>query len=318
MVTLDDIRAARDRIGDAIHRTPVFTSRTISERAGGRVLLKCENLQRAGAFKFRGALNAVRSLDASESARGVTTFSSGNHGQALALAAKLHGVRAVIFMPETAPISKVEAARAYGAEVRYAGTTSTDRKVACEAAVEREGFALVPPFDDARVIAGQGTVGLEIVEDVPDVDVVLVPTGGGGLLSGVAIAVGTLRPQAEVHAVEPDHGNAMQAALRAGEPVKIPPPKSIADGLLPQQVGDLTFAIAQQFVRGSLLVDDDKIREAARLLLLRAKLVVEPSGAAGVAALLARRVALDGRTAVVVLTGGNVDPSVLASLLAEG
>jgi len=307
-VGLADVKAARERLGADVHTTPLLSSRQLSEAAGGPVWLKTECLQRVGAFKIRGALNAVRTLTSEERARGLTTFSSGNHAQAVALAARVEGCRAVVFMPEDAPPMKAAAAKEYGAEVRFAGVTSNDRRSACMEAIEKEGLVLIPPFDDPRIIAGQGTCGLELFSQAPDpVDDVLVPVGGGGLISGVAL-VAEARG-ARVHGVEPVTGNVLEAALRAGEPVDIPPPETIADGLKPLRLGELNFAVLKDRVHQSILVTDDEIRGAMRFLQTRAKLVVEPSGAVGVAALLSGRLRLEGRTAVVVLSGGNTDPA---------
>ena len=313
--SIGDLRAARARLGDGPHRTPLLSSRHLSEVAGGPVFLKTENLQRAGAFKFRGALHAVRTLDEAARARGVCTYSSGNHGQALALAARNEGLRAVVFMPEDAPPVKVAAARGYGAEVRFAGTTSTDRRTAAEAAVADEGLTVIPPFDDPRIIAGQGTVGLELMEDAPETGVVIVPVGGGGLASGVTIAVKAARPTARVIGVEPVGSDAWGAARAAGEPVDIPAPTTIADGLKPLRLGVLTYEVLAGAGAESITVTDDEILDAMRFLASRARLIVEPSGAVGVAALITGKVTLEGETGVVVLSGGNVDPQLLARVL---
>ncbi len=307
-----DVASAATRLSSYIHRTPLLSSRQLGEIAGGQVFLKCENLQRAGSFKIRGALNAVLSLPAADRSRGVVTYSSGNHGQALALAARIARIRAVVCMPTNAAKPKIDAARAYGAEVRFAGTTSKERKLAAEEAVRGEGLVMVPPFDDPRIIEGQATVGLEIAQDCPDASLVLVPTGGGGLLAGTSLAVRSCLPAAEVHGVEPTTGNAMAAALQAGKPVEIAPPRSIADGLLPVQAGVLPHRLAGEFVARMWTVEDAAIEEAMRFLLLRCKLVVEPSGAVGVALLLSKSLRLEGRTAVLVLSGGNVEPERIA------
>lgn len=313
--TIEDVRRARDLLAGSPHRTPLLRSRLLSECAGGTVHLKPENLQRAGAFKFRGALHAVRTLDSVTRRRGVVTYSSGNHGQALALAAREEGVRAVVFMPEDAPAGKVAATEGYGAEVRFAGTTSADRKTAAEELVAAEGLHVVPPFDDPRIVAGQGTVGLELVEDAPEVEVVLVPVGGGGLAAGVTLAVRAARPDAEVVGVEPVGSDAWGRALARGEPVDIEPPTTIADGLKPLRLGAIPFEILSTNGVTSVTVTDDEILAAMRFLALRARLVVEPSGAVGVAALLSGKVALEGRSAVVVLSGGNVDAALLARVV---
>lgn len=311
----ESLRVARDRIAAHVHRTPLLRSSQLAAIAGGPVYLKCENLQRTGSFKIRGATNAVLSLTAAERARGVVTYSSGNHGQALALAARIAGTRAVVCMPENAPRPKVEAARGYGAEVRFAGTTSRDRKAAAEEAVAKEGLVMVPPFDDRRVIEGQASVALEIVEELDAVEVLIVPTGGGGLLSGCSLAMASVAPGRETVGVEPESGNCVAAALAAGRPVEIAPPRSIADGLLPLRTGELPFAIVSRHVSRMITVTEQEIAAALRFLATRAKLVVEPSGCAGVAALLSGKIPLAGRTAAVVLSGGNVDAAVFASLL---
>jgi threonine dehydratase len=317
-ISTSELHAARRRIAEHVHRTPLLSSRQLSQRCGGRVLLKCENLQRTGSFKIRGALNAVLSLGVEERARGVVTYSSGNHGQALALAARIAGVRAVVCMPEGAPRSKVDAARAYGGEVRFAGTTSDERLHAAERAVEAEGLVMVRPFDDPRIVAGQAGVALEILEDAPEVDVVLIPTGGGGLLAGTALAMAAAGRDVAVYAIEPATGNAMGAALAVGRPVAIPPPRSIADGLLPLKVGQLNLDVAAAHGVRAVTVSEEAIGEALRFLISRAKLVVEPSGGAGVAAILAGAIpaGLAGRTIAVVLSGGNVDLASLAAALA--
>ena len=312
VVSANDVPVAHERISSDVHRTPLLSSRTLSEVAGGPVFLKAENLQRVGAFKFRGALNAVRSLDPAEVGAGVTTYSSGNHGQALALAARICGGRAVVFMPEDAPSTKVAACRGYGAEVVFAGTTSAQRRAACEEAAAERGLTVIPPFDDPRIIAGQGTVGLEIAEQLEDVAEVIVPVGGGGLISGIALYLA--ERGVRITGVEPKGSDAMRQAIAAGRPVDIDPPTTIADGLKPVLVGDLTHAICAEHVAEVITVDDDAIRDAMHFLLTRAKLVVEPSGAVGVAALLAGRRQLDGKPTVVVLSGGNVAPELLADV----
>jgi len=321
MVTIDDIRHAALRIGPTAHRTPVLTSRLLSEACGGRVFLKAENLQVAGAFKFRGALNAVRQLDDEARRRGVITYSSGNHGQALARAAQLEGVKAVIFMPEDTPQPKVDAACGYGAEVRRAGLTSTERKLAAEAAAANEGFVIIPPFDHPHIVAGQGTVGLEIVEQVPDLEVVITPVGGGGLIAGIGVVLAAERPAARLVGVEAEAAPALSLAIERGAPVTIEPGSTLADGLKPVRVGELPFRIvAGRFAAGALgveLVDETSLRDAVRFLVTRARLIVEPSGAAGVAAILSGRLDLRGRTVVVVLSGGNVSTEVLAAILSD-
>lgn len=315
LVDLDDIRAAAARVEGLVVRTPLLPSPELTEACGAvEVRLKCENLQRAGAFKARGGINYVSQLADGEVANGVITYSSGNHAQAVALAAQLRGVRAVVVMPTTAPGVKVEGAKRLGAEVVFEGTTSLERMARAHAIAEAEGLTVIPPFDDARIIAGQGTVGLEIVDDWPEVDTVLVPIGGGGLGSGVAAALRRLRPDARVIGVEPVEGASMSAALAAGGPVTLEATRSIADGLLPVRSGDLTWRHMSELADGVVTVDDDAIRDAARFLLHRHRLVVEYSGAATVAALRSGAVEVAGRRVAAVLSGGNLDPALLAEL----
>ncbi len=315
LVGLDEIRAAAARIDGLVVRTPLLPSPELTEATGAaEVRLKCENLQRAGAFKARGGANYVAQLPDEEVARGIITYSSGNHAQAVALAARLRGVRAVVVMPTTAPAVKVEGARRLGAEVIFEGTTSLERKRRAEAVAAEQGLAMIPPFDDPRIIAGQGTVGLEIVDDWPEVDMVLAPVGGGGLASGVSAAVRRLRPEARILCVEPEGGASMKAALAAGGPVTLDGTASIADGLLPVRAGDLTWRHLSELADGVVTVTDDAIRDATRFLLHRHRLVVEFSGAATVAALRSGRVDVKGRRVVAILSGGNLDPSFLPDL----
>jgi len=315
LVGADDVRAAAKRLRGVALRTPLLPAPWVDELVGVEVRLKCENLQRSGAFKMRGAYNAVACLSDEERGRGVVTASSGNHAQALALAARMFGVRAVVVMPETAPPNKVEGARGFGAEVVFAGTTSPERFARAHQLVAEQGLVMVPPFDDARVIAGQGTAGLEILEEWPEVEAVLVPVGGGGLLSGVAAYVKRVRPSCKVIGVEPDNAACMRRSLDAGRPVTIEVRPSVADGLLPVRPGDLTFAHASALVDDVVTVAEDAIVAATRDLLLRSRIVVEFSGAVGVAALCSGRFRPTGPTAV-VLSGGNLDPSKIPALLA--
>ena len=316
LVPLADVHAAAARLQGLIVRTPLLASFDLSQRLGHEVRFKCENLQRAGSFKVRGALNFVLRLPVEVVARGVVTYSSGNHGQALALAAQLKGVRAVVVMPTTAPPVKVKGAERLGAEVVREGTTSIERKARAEAIAGEEGLAVVPPFDHPWIIAGQGTMGLEIHEDWPEVDTVLSPIGGGGMASGVYAALRRLRPGIRLVGVEPVGAAAMRAALDADRPVTLPGTRTIADGLAPVRAGELTFQHVRQLADDVVTVADDGIREAARFLLVRSKLVVEYSGAATVAALLSGAVRSPGRT-VAILSGGNMDPAIVAELVGE-
>lgn len=314
LVTLQDVRNTVGRIGRVVARTPLLTFPELSEELGGEIRLKCESLQRAGSFKIRGAFNFVSKLSEDERARGVITYSSGNHAQALALASGLVGTRAVVVMPTTAPDVKVQGARRLGAEVVFAGTTSEHRQTRAEEIAEADGMTMVPPFDHPWIIAGQGTVGWEIAEDWPEVETVLAPIGGGGLVSGIAVALKSLLPHVEVVGVEADGAPAMRAALDAGGPVVLDSVDTIADGLKPVRAGDLTFLHASKLLDDVVLVDDGATRKAAALLLSRRKLVVEYSGAAPLGALLSGSFDARGRNVAVVLSGGNLDPSLMEDL----
>ncbi len=315
-VTLDDVNAARVRIAGRVHRTPVLTSRRLDARAGAHLFFKCETFQRVGAFKARGAFSRLTLLTPTERKRGVVAFSSGNHAQAVALAAKELGLSAVIVMPHDAPALKLAATRGYGAEVRLYDRAKESREKIAQEIVEGDGRVLVPPFDDALVIAGQGTAGLELLEDVPDLDAVLTPLGGGGLLSGVAVVVAALRPEARVFGVEPAAGDDFVRSLAAGHPVSIPVPETIADCLQTTKPGVHTFALVSALVERVVTVSDLELRRAMSLLFSAMKLVVEPGGTAGFAGVLSGRVAgLAGKRVGVVLSGGNIDPEVFASLV---
>ncbi len=313
LVRLADVRAAADRLRGVIVRTPLLADPDLSERLGTEVRLKCESLQRAGSFKARGANNFVMQLADDAVAGGVITYSSGNHAQAVALAARIRGVKAVVVMPTTAPAVKRQGAERLGARVVLEGTTSLERKVRAEAIAQEEGLAMVPPFDHPWIIAGQGTAGLEIHEDWPDVGTVVVPIGGGGLFSGICSALRRLSPGVRLVGVEPEGAASMRAALDAGHPVTLDHIATIADGLAPVRTGDLTFQHVRELADDVVTVSDEAIREATRHLLHGRKLVVEFSGAATVAALLSGAVPTDRPTAA-VLSGGNLDPSLLVEL----
>lgn len=314
LVGLREIEAAAHRLAGVAVRTPLLHADILSERLGAEVRLKCENLQRAGAFKIRGAHNFVSQLSDEQVVHGILTYSSGNHAQAVALAGRIRGVRAVVVMPTTAPKVKVEGARRLGAEVVFEGTTSVERKLRAEQIAADEGLAMVPPFDHRHIIAGQGTVGLEIARDWPDVDLVLAPIGGGGLASGVAAAVKRMTPKARVVGVEPVGAASMRAALDHDGPTMLAEVDTIADGLMPIISGQLTFEHARDLMDDVVLVTDDAIREAAAFLVHRHKLVVEYSGAATTAALLSGVVDVRGARVAVVLSGGNIEPAQLAKL----
>jgi len=318
LVTLPDIEAAAGRIEGVAVRTPLLHFPELSEEVGGEVRLKCENLQRTGSFKIRGAYNFLSQLSVGELDRGVITYSSGNHGQALALAARIKGVRAVVVMPTTAPDVKVEGARRLGAEVVFAGTTSVERQTRAEEMVASEGLAMVPPFDHPWIIAGQGTVGREIAQDWPQVETVLAPVGGGGLSSGVAAGLKALLPGVRFIGVEAEGAPGMRRALDAGEPVLLETNDTIADGIKTMKAGELTFRHARALFDDVVLVSDETIRETTALLLGRRKVVVEYSGAAALGAVLSGAVSARGRRIAVVLSGGNLEPSLMEDLALEG
>lgn len=311
-VSLEDVRAAARRIAPYVHRTPLLKSSSLSEAAGMEVRLKCENLQKAGSFKIRGALNALMQLSQAERARGVVAFSSGNHAQGVALASKLLGVKATIVMPEGSVQSKVDATRAYGAEVIQAGVTAATRGEVAHQMAAESGAVVIPPFNDERVIAGAGTVGLEIVEEWPEVRTIVVPLGGGGLLSGIALAATSLHAHIQVFGVEPAAGNDGEQSFKLDRIVEIAPPKTIADGARTTALGEKTFAIIRERVKDIVSVEDPDLLQTLKFLVYRTKLLVEPTGALGVTALLGGKVASNGPVAV-VLSGGNVDFKLLAS-----
>ena len=315
LVPLAAVEAAAERIRGTVVRTPLIPDADLSESHGGEVRLKCESLQKAGAFKARGAYNFLAQLPPDELARGVITYSSGNHAQAVAFAAGLKGVRAVVVMPTTAPRVKSDGARRLGARVEFAGTTSEHRRVRAEEIAEAEGLVMVPPFDHPWIIAGQGTVALEVFEDWPEVDTLLVSIGGGGQMAGCAAALRRLKPEASVFGVEPAGAPTMRRALDAGGPETLDRIDTIADGLAPTRAGDLTFAHAAALLDDVVLVEDGDIRRAAAHLITRRKLVVEYSGAATVAALMSGRVPAAGRNVCAVLSGGNLDTSLLGEIL---
>jgi threonine dehydratase len=310
-IDLAAIRAAAERIRPWVHRTPLLTSRSLSERIGVEVRLKCENLQRAGSFKIRGAMNALLQLDDEQRSRGVVAFSSGNHAQGVALGARLLGIPATIVMPENSVRSKVVATQAYGATVVQAGVTSATRDTVAREIAEKNGAAVIPPFDDERIIAGAGTVGLEIVEEWPEVTTIVVPLGGGGLLAGTSLAATSVRYGTEVYGVEPAAGNDGEQSFRSGSIVTIEPPKTIADGARTLAIGTRNFAIIREVVRDVVSVDDDTLLETVKWAMYRTKLVIEPTGALGIAALLSGTIKPRGPVAIVV-SGGNLDFALLA------
>src|SRR5215213_7041487 len=286
MLTLDFIREAAERVRPFVHRTPVITSRTFDEAAGHRVFFKCENFQRAGAFKMRGATNKIRSLSQDERARGVVAFSSGNHAQAVALAARDASVRAVIVMPTDAPRTKLAATRGYGAEVVTYDRQREDREEVARRLSEQEGLTVVPPYDDYHVAAGQGTCALELFEEAPDLDALLTPCGGGGLFAGASTAAKAVSPGVRCFPVESELSDDTRQSFLKGARVHMPPPATIADGMRTQTPGALTFPVLQANAEDVLLVSEDEIAEALRFLLFRLKILVEPTGAVAAAAAL--------------------------------
>jgi threonine dehydratase len=316
VITIDDVRAAAARIQGLAHRTPVLTSRALDAATGARVFLKAENLQRAGAFKFRGACNAVASLTAEERARGVATVSSGNHAQALALAAQLHDVRATILMPDDAPAGKLAATRGYGAEVIGFDRYASDRELLLAELVAERGAVPIHPYDDPRVMAGQGTAALELLEETGPLDLLLVCVGGGGLIAGCATVAAAIAPNVRVVGVEPEAGDDTRRSLAAGERVRIDVPRTIADGQQLPIPGELTFEVVRRLVSDIALASDAEIVAAMRFLFERLKTVAEPSGACAVAALLAGRVEARGLRVGVTISGGNVGADRFAELIA--
>jgi threonine dehydratase len=315
MLTIQLIKEAASRIAGRIHHTPVITSRAFNETAGKQVFFKCENLQRAGAFKIRGATNKILSLTEEEKRRGVIAVSSGNHAQAVALAAHEAGIRAVVCIPDDAPKMKVAATRGYGADIRFFDRQRDDRDAFGQDIAEREGLVMVPAYDDYVIMAGQGTCGLEFLEEVPDLDCLLTPCSGGGLFAGVSTAAKSIKPAIRCFAVEPETANDTQQSFAKGERVKIPPPPTIADGLRVQRPGALTFPILRQNAEDVLTVTEEEIIESLRFILFRLKLLVEPSGVAAAAAVLFRKLPVDLQRVGVVISGGNIDGDVLSEIL---
>jgi threonine dehydratase len=311
----DDIVRAAERIAGIAHRTPLLTSSTLDARVGASLYLKAENLQRAGAFKFRGAYNAIALLSAAKRAAGVVAFSSGNHAQAVALASRLLEVEAVVIMPADAPAAKLAATRAYGAEVVTYDRYRDDRNAIAAAIVDARGLSLIPPFDHPDVIAGQGTLALEMLDDEPELDVLVVPISGGGLIAGCAVAARYRRPGIRLVGVEPVTADDFRRSLETGAIVHTEMGKTIADGLQATAAGELTFAIAKQLVDEVVTVTDDEIIEAMVVLFERMRIVVEPSGAVGLAALLAGRIQANGRRIGIVLSGGNMGAIQFAELV---
>jgi threonine dehydratase len=312
----DDIAAAAERIKGHAHKTPVVTSRTVNEELGAEVFFKCENLQRMGAFKFRGAFNALSKFDAGQRKAGVVAFSSGNHAQAIALSAKLLGIPATIIMPHDAPVAKIEATKGYGGNVVIYDRYKDDREQISRDLAEKHGMTLIPPYDHPDVIAGQGTAAKELFEEVGHLDALFVPLGGGGLLSGSALSTRALSPDCKLYGVEPEAGNDGQQSFRSGAIVYIETPKTIADGAQTQHLGNITFEIIRRDVDDVLTASDAQLVECMRFAAARMKLVIEPTGCLGFAAARQMKSQLQGKRVGVLISGGNVDIGRFCSLLA--
>ncbi|WP_028230041.1 threo-3-hydroxy-L-aspartate ammonia-lyase [Paraburkholderia mimosarum] len=306
-ITFEDVVAAHDRLRGVAHRTPVLTSRTANERTGAQLFFKCENLQRMGAFKFRGAYNAIAQFTPEQKAGGVITFSSGNHAQAIALSANLLGVKSVIVMPYDAPAVKVGATRGYGGEIVFYDRYTEDREALGQRLAAERGLTLIPPYDHAHVMAGQGTAAKELFEEAGELDLLLTPLGGGGLLSGCATAAHALAPACAVIGVEPEAGNDGQRSLQTGKIVHIDTPKTLADGAQTQHLGNLTFEVIRERVSEIVTVSDAELVDTMKFFASRMKIVVEPTGCLAAAAVLHGKVDVRGKRVGVLISGGNVD-----------
>ncbi|MYM70656.1 threo-3-hydroxy-L-aspartate ammonia-lyase [Duganella sp. FT134W] len=315
--TFEDVVAASERIAGVAHRTPVLTSSTANAELGAEIFFKCENYQRMGAFKFRGGYNSLARFTPEQRKAGVVAFSSGNHAQAIALSARLLGMPATIVMPHDAPAAKVAATRGYGAQVVIYDRYTEDREQIGRDLAARHGLTLIPPYDHADVIAGQGTAAKELFEEVGRLDYVFAPLGGGGLLSGTALATRALSPSAKLLGVEPEAGNDGQQSFRSGSIVHIDTPKTIADGAQTQHLGNLTFPIIKRDVDDILTASDEQLRAEMRFFAERMKMVVEPTGALGLAAARAMKAQLQGKRVGIIISGGNVDIARYAELLAQ-
>ncbi len=315
--TYDDVVSAARRIEGHAHRTPVFTSSTIDHETGAQFFFKCENFQRIGAFKFRGAYNALSCFTDEQKARGVLAFSSGNHAQAIALAAKLLGIGATIIMPEDAPAAKLDATRGYGAKVVTYNRYTEDRDALSKRLADEGGLTLIPPFNHPDIISGQGTATKELIEEVGPLDALFVCLGGGGLLAGSALAAKALSPSCDVYGVEPEAGNDGQQSFRSGKIVHIDVPKTLADGAQTQALGDITFAIIRENARDILTVDDDELVQGMKFFASRMKMVVEPTGCLAFAGALKMAANLKGKRVGVIVSGGNVDLDKFAALVSR-
>jgi threonine dehydratase len=318
MIEVDDVHAAARRLEGVTHRTPVLSSRTLDELVGARVLIKAETFQRGGAFKLRGAYNRICSIPQAERHRGLMAFSSGNHAQGVAIAAAELGIEATILMPTDTPAAKLAATRGYGAKVITYDRFSEDREMIGRGLAQSRGLTLVHPFDDELVMAGQGTAALELIDEVHDLDLMLVPVGGGGLLAGTATVVSGLLPQARTFGVEPELGNDHARSFAAGERVRIPVPHTIADALTSPAPGELTFDVNRKRAHGVVTVTDAQLVAAMRFAFERLKLVLEPSGGAALAAVMAARVSYEpGARIGLILSGGNVDRTLFSQLIGD-
>lgn len=317
-MTLDDVKQAQRLLSDVVHHTPLTFSSTFSRQANASIYIKCENLQRTGSFKIRGAYNCLSALSAAERRSGVITASAGNHAQGVALAASLQGISATIFMPISTPLAKVAATQSYGADIQLVGDSYEEAQEAALAFQAEHGGTYIHPFDNELVMAGQGTIALEILEDLPDVDAIVAPLGGGGLLSGIATAAKALKPALAVYGVEAAAASCFAASLEQGQAMTVPVLATIADGIAVQRPGKLTFEAVQRLVDGVVTVEEEMISSAMVLLLERAKLTVEGAGAVGLAALLGQRLNLHGKKVAVVLSGGNIDISLMARVIDHG
>lgn len=314
-ISYDDVVQAHERLAPVVNRTPVFTSRSANSLTGAELFFKCENFQRVGAFKFRGAYNAISQFTPEQKSYGVVTFSSGNHAQAIALSAQLLGVKSVIIMPTDAPAIKINATRGYGADVILYDRYTEDRdEIGRKISAERK-MTLIPPYDHPHVMAGQGTAAKELIEDVGDLDMILAPVGGGGLISGCATVAKTVLPACTVIGVEPEAGNDVQRSLRSGKIIRIDVPHTIADGAQTQHAGTHTFQVIRHLVDDISTVTDQDLIDAMKFFAERMKMVVEPTGCLGAALAFGDRIALRGKRVGIVLTGGNIDLSRFASLI---
>jgi threonine dehydratase len=314
-IQFDDVKAAAERLRGVVHYTPILRSKTINALTGREIYFKCENVQRAGSFKLRGAYNALAQLSDEAKQRGVVAFSSGNHAQGVALAAKLMGIPATIVMPTDAPKSKLAATQGYGADIHFYDRLTEDRVEIARVLAEEQGRTVIPSYDHPHIMAGQGTAALELLEIVPDLDTLVVPVGGGGLLSGCVIAAKALQPNIRIFGVETEASNDWYLSFRANERVKIDPPDTIADGMRTLQPGELTYPIIRAHVEEIVLVSEADVIDAMKLLLFRTKLLAEPTGAVAPAAVLQNRISNPGQKVGVIISGGNVDDDVLAELL---